>query len=173
MMRQRLLLFLLGLSPILSLDMLRGLDGVQSGTTIANLILFLAAILWGVVLVWAERIFRPFVPSALRNSPLTSLAMGVTLCLAAALPHGLAANTELSFYQHFRLALVYTVVSLVILYPIVVRILGRLLVKEGLPKRSGLALTILIVGQLSVSAILEYREIRSARAHYALAGLAA
>lgn len=53
-MRQRLILFLLGLGPIFSLDIVRGLDGVKSGTTIANLILCAGALVLGVAFVFCE-----------------------------------------------------------------------------------------------------------------------
>lgn len=107
----------------------------------------------------------------MRSSPLTSLGMGLSLAIAASLPHLLSEQAELAFYQHFRWVLAYLVTSLVILYPIVVRILERTCANRQMPKRLGLIFALLMTGQLSASALLELRELNAAREHYAMAGL--
>jgi arylsulfatase A-like enzyme len=91
--------------------------------------------------------------------------MGLTLCLAAVLPHLLPGQAESWFYLHFRWVLGYLVVSLLILYPLVVRGLDRILAKRELPKRLGLVFSLLFAGQLCFAVALEVNELNDLGKH--------
>ena len=157
-MRQRLLLFLLGLCPIIFIDTVRGMDGPQSGVVVVSILLFVFAVFLALLSLGVEPITRFLVPAGIRGAPLTSLAMGLSLCLGAVIPHLLPEAAELAFTQHFAWVIAYFFACLFLLYPVVVVLLNRLVAKHPLPQRLGLILTLLMLGQISFTTVLEVRE---------------
>ncbi|MDP7063306.1 MAG: sulfatase [Planctomycetota bacterium] len=167
-MRQRLTLFLLGFMPILFVELALSLQGVQAGMTIASAFMLIFGFGFALLFQFIEKVLRPLVPVDLRGQPVTNLAMGLAMSVAVLAPNLMPEQAQISFYNHFRWVLGYHVLSLLILYPIVVRLLG----KRSMPQRSGYALAALVVVQLLAAVGIEARELAQARARKAIASAA-
>ena len=167
-MRQRLTLFLLGFMPVLFVDLALALGGVQAGMTIASALMLLFGLCLALIFQLLERILRPLIPDHARGKPVTSFAMGLALSLAILAPNLLPAHIKADFHVHFRLVLAYQAISLLILYPVMVRVLAQ----RTMPKRSGLALAALVVVQLAAAVGIEARELSQARTRKSVASAA-
>ncbi|MCP4091862.1 MAG: sulfatase [Planctomycetes bacterium] len=108
------------------------------------------------------------IPEDLRGKPANGLAMGLAMSIAILAPHLLPDKAEVQFYNHFRWVLGYHAISLLILYPIMVRVISR----RTMPKRSGLILAVLVVVQLLSGVVIELRELSQASARTSVASAA-
>jgi len=114
-------------------------------------------IILGVLFLLLEPFLRSLIPKAVRGKPLTSLAMGLSLFVAATLPNLLPPDLTWAFHNRFLWGLLYLPVSVFGFYSIFTRLLAR----WKIPRHAGWLFVILVGVELPLAAWSEYSQAAS------------
>lgn len=151
-MKRRLVLFLLGICPILYVDLAFVIPGTIAGATAGTVLMLGMLCLLGLGFVLVEPLMRPLVPREMKGNPMTGLAMGLSLLVLGTIPHLLPDQAELALQRRLVLSTLYLLVGVTVLYAA----FARLLSGRQTPARAGMSLLILAGASLPLSAYLEY-----------------
>lgn len=153
-MKSRLVLFLLGICPILYVDLAFVIPGTIAGATLGTVLMFGFLCLLGLGFLLVEPLMRPLVPKGMQGSPMTGLAMGLSLLVLGTIPHLLPVQTERVLQGNFMVSALYLLVGVTALYAG----WSRILAKRAVPARSGLSLLVLSGVSLPLAAYLEHSQ---------------
>jgi arylsulfatase A-like enzyme len=153
-MKLRLVLFMLGVCPILFVDLAFVIPGTAAGATFQSALMLGFLCLLGLGFLIVEPLMRPLVPKGMKGSPMCALAMGLSLLVLGTLPHLLPTRLEAPLNNNFLVATLYLLVGVTVSYAAIIRVLEN----RKVPAKAGISLLILIGAQLPLAAYLEYSQ---------------
>lgn len=154
-MLTRLLLFLIGVLPVLFADLFLVQPNARAGATMAVLFLTGFLIILGILSLLGEPLLQRLLPKASRKKAMTSLALGQALFIAATLPLLLPADWQHDFRNQFNWGVLYLGVSILLLYSV----LGRFWSKRATPSQLFVRALMIPVVALPLAYFLEVQQI--------------
>ncbi len=166
-MLTRLLLFLLGVLPILFVDLLLVRPDLRAGATVVVPFLTGLLVVLGLLSLVGEPLLQRLLPKTSRRNAMSSLALGQALFVSASLPLLLPIAWQQDFRNHFGWGVLYLGASLLVLYPI----LGRFWTKRAVPSRLHIRVLLVPVIALPLAYLLELRQLNMGPQQAGLADL--
>lgn len=154
-MLTRLLLFLIGILPLLFADLFLVKPNARAGATMAALFLIGFLVVFATLAILLEPLAQRLLPKTHRKKAMSSLALGQAFFLAAALPLLLPGDFQRDFRNHFNWGAAYLVLSLLLFYPL----LGRFWANRPIPSRLIERVVAIIALALPLTYFLEIQQI--------------